>query len=185
MDPSRVLVAFSSRSGSTAGTAELIASVLRSTGLPVDCRPAGEVADLAGYRAVVLGSGVFVRRRASDGGGFLARHALALRSLPVWLFCDGPIGGGGERGDGPFVSPGPAECPAATVARAIGARGVATFGTFGMPDGEDPVASLFPADAGEVRAWAGTIAAALDGAAMPGHRPPHRRRHGHGVAVGR
>jgi menaquinone-dependent protoporphyrinogen oxidase len=184
MDRQRVLVVFSSRSGSTAGTADLIASVLGTAGLAVDCRPAGEVADLAAYRAVVLGSGVFVPRRASDGGGFLARHAVALRSLPVWLFSDGPIGGGRERGDGAAAGSGTAECPAVTVARAIGARGVATFGTLGMPDGDDPVASLLPADAREVRAWARTIAAVLAPTGTLAHRPTHRRPPGHEVAVG-
>jgi menaquinone-dependent protoporphyrinogen oxidase len=183
MDRQRVLVVFSSRSGSTAGTADMIASVLRTAGLTVDCRPAGEVADLAAYRAVVLGSGVFVPRRASDGGGFLARYAVALRSLPVWLFCDGPIGGGRDRGDGP-TGPGTAECSAETVARAIGARGVSVFGTLGMPGGDDPVASLLPADAREVQAWARTIVAGLAPAGTPAHRPTHRRPPGHGVAVG-
>jgi menaquinone-dependent protoporphyrinogen oxidase len=181
MDRQRVLVVFSSRSGSTAGTAGLIASVLRADGLAVDCRPAVEVTDLAAYRAVVLGSGVFVPRRASDGGGFLERHAIVLRSLPVWLFCDGPIGGGRHRGTGP-AGAGTAECPAVTVARAIGARGVAVFGTLGMPEGDDPVASLLPADAREVQAWAGKIAAVLAG--TPAHRPSHRRPPGHGVAIG-
>jgi menaquinone-dependent protoporphyrinogen oxidase len=175
----RVLVAFSSRSGSTAGAAELIASVLCSSGLEVDCRPAGEVADPSAYDALVLGSGVFVPRRASDGGGFLARNAVAVRRLPVWLFCVGPIVGGRMHSDG---APGdePGESPAMTVARAIGARGVATFGTLGMPDGEDPVSAIHPADGREVRAWAASIAAALATGGAPALRPtrgplgPHR-----------
>ena len=183
MDRQRVLVAFSSRSGSTAGTAELIASVLRSAGLVVECRPAGEVADLAAFGAVVLGSGVFVPRRASDGGGFLARHAVALRSRPTWLFCDGPIGGGRERtgADGSET----AECPVIVVGRAIGAYGVAAFGTIGMPVGEDPIAGIHPADAREVRAWAGTIAEALvgEGAAVTGSIGRRPSRHGVPIAT--
>ncbi len=127
MDRQRVLVTFSSRSGSTAGIAELVASVLRSAGLAVDCRSVSEVDDLAAYGALVLGSGVFVPRRASDGGGFLARHAAVLRRLQVWLFCVGPIGHGHGR-DGLEAGAPPAECRAVTVARLIGARGVAVFG---------------------------------------------------------
>jgi menaquinone-dependent protoporphyrinogen oxidase len=182
MESKRVLVAFSSPSGSTACAAELIASVLRSAGLAVDCRPTGEVADLAGYEALVLGSGVFVPRRASDGGGFLERQAAALRVIPVWLFCMGPIGGGGSRADGAAGST-PAEGRAAAVAQAIGARGVATFGTLGMPDGEDPVALLHPADAHEIRAWAATIAEALQARDSPAHRTHHRGHGSHGVSL--
>ena len=44
--------------------------------------------------AVILGSGVFVPGRRSDGGGFLARHEASLAARPVWLFCAGPIGRG-------------------------------------------------------------------------------------------
>jgi len=178
MESQRVLVAFSSRSGSTAEAAELIASSLRAAGLAVDCGPASEVADLAAYDAVVLGSGVFVPSRASDGGGFLARHRIALRSLPVWLFCVGPIGGGHAAGDGTAAAS-PADCPATTVGRAVGARGVATFGTLGMPDGDDPVAAIHPADARDVRSWAQGIADAL----RPTVPPTHRRHRCQGVPL--
>ncbi len=186
MESQHVLVAFSSRSGSTAEAAELIASSLRAAGLRVDCRPASEVADLATYDAVVLGSGVFVPSRASDGGGFIARHRTALRSLPVWLFCVGPIGGGRAGADGAAAST--AECPATTVGQAIGARGAAAFGTQGMPDGDDPVSAIHPADARDVRAWAQGIADALRPAGPapvpPAPVPPaHRRQRCHGVPL--
>ena len=182
MESKRVLVAFSSPSGSTACAAELIASVLRSAGLAVDCRPTGEVADLAGYQALVLGSGVFVPRRASDGGGFLARQRAALRGIPVWLFSMGPIGDGGPRAEGAAGAT-PAEGRAAAVAQAIGARDVATFGTLGMPDGEDPVASLHPADTHEIRAWAAAIAETLKPGDSSAHRPQHRGHGSHGVSL--
>jgi menaquinone-dependent protoporphyrinogen oxidase len=175
MSQQRVLVAFSSRSGSTAGTAEVIAGVLRAAGLVVDCMPAGDVEGLAPYRAIVLGSGVFVPSRASDGGGFLARYAVELATRPVWLFCVGPIGGHVGPGDGPDAVP---ECSAVTVGRAIGARDVGVFGTLGLPAGDDPVAKLVPADEREVRAWASRIAEALGPAV-----PPRRRHRCHRVAV--
>ena len=50
--------------------------------------------DVTPYAAVILGSGMFVPSRRSDGGGFLARHAAVLAARPVWLFCAGPIGRG-------------------------------------------------------------------------------------------
>jgi menaquinone-dependent protoporphyrinogen oxidase len=178
MSPTRVLIAFSSRSGSTAGTAEAIAAVLLSAGFAVDCRPKEEIDDVSPYRAVVLGSGVFVPSRASDGGGFLERHAAMLRSRDVWLYSAGPIGGRAGRGGD---SGSDDELAAVTVAREIGARGVAVFGTLGMPAGDDPVAALLPADRREVRSWAAEIAAVLS---SPTRRPPaYRRRHGHHVAA--
>ncbi len=162
----RVLVAFSSRSGSTAGTAEEIAGILRAQGFVVDCRTQDEVADLAPYRAVILGSGMFVASRASDGGGFIERHAEALRGLDLWLFCSGPIGGRP-------VAPGE-ESHVAAVARAVGARGVATFGAVEAGDGQDPLPSPVPADRRKVRAWAAEIAADLGMA--PGPAPRGRAR---------
>ena len=176
VNPKRVLVAFSSRSGSTAGAAEEIAAVLRSAGLAVDCRPKEEVADVSLYRAVVLGSGMFVASRRSDGGGFLERHAEALRGRDVWLFSAGPIGG--------HASANGEESAVVTVARAIGARGVATFGASGSGDGDgtDPVASLIPADRREIRSWATDIAAHLG---APPTAAARRRQRCHGaVAAG-
>ena len=178
VNPKRVLVAFSSRSGSTAGTAEEIAAVLRSTGFVVDCRPKEEVTDVTPYRAVILGSGMFVASRASDGGGFLERHRAALRGRDIWLFSAGPIGGRPGRGAGGTSG----ESAVVTVARAIGARGVIVFGSLGMPGGSDPVASLVPADRREMRSWAAGIAAELGAPARP-HLTARHRCHG-AVAAG-
>jgi menaquinone-dependent protoporphyrinogen oxidase len=179
MIPKRVLVAYSSRSGSTAGTAEEIADVLGAAGFVVDCRPKEEVADVTGYRAVVLGSGMFVASRASDGGGFLERHVVALRGRDVWLFSTGPIGGragrAGSATDG--------ERAVVTVGRAIGARGVAMFGTRFLADADDALTSLVPTDRREVRTWAAQIAAELGAGDAP---QVSRRHHGcHGLATPR
>ena len=161
MSALRVLVAFASRSGSTAGIAESIARGLTDAGLEVDCRPAGDVADVTSYDAVVLGSGVFLPRRGSDGGGFLVRHGSVLKTRAVWLFCAGPIGRGREGGGAGAAGIG--DCSVAEVARSIGARGCAEFGT-PVPDPDaDPVAELAPVDGASVRAWAREIASDLTG----------------------
>jgi menaquinone-dependent protoporphyrinogen oxidase len=154
----RVLVAFSSPSGSTAGIAEVIAAELLRAGLIVECRQARAVADVGPYEAVVLGSGVFVPSRLSDGGGFLARHAAALAGLPVWLYCAGPIGRG-RCATG--VASAPADCSVMLVAEAVGARGAAVFGPIGLPDDPDPMARLGPIDVVPVRQWAVQIASDL------------------------
>lgn len=159
MSAQRVLVAFASRSGSTAGIAQVIAAVFQSAGLSVDSRPAGDVTDVTPYTAVVLGSGVFLPRRASDGGGFLARHAAALSTRAVWLYCAGPIGRGrAADGDRPDAD---CDCSAAEVARAVGARGSAEFGTPAPASTDDPFDHLAPVDLARVRAWAHEIAAEL------------------------
>lgn len=178
MSDQRVLVAFANQAGSTAGIADEIAAVLTRAGLDVECRLAGDVADVTPYRAVILGSGVFVPRRRSDGGGFLARHETALAGRPVWLFCVGPIGGGrcsidasGSMDDG---------CNVSTVAKASGARGSAMFGSIVMPEGSDPVDRLGTVDHHRVRAWAAEIAADLiaEGRRVAvEHREPRRTIH--------
>jgi menaquinone-dependent protoporphyrinogen oxidase len=151
-----VLVVFAAQSGSTAGIAEAIACELRDAGFAVECRPASEVEDLAPYGALVLGSGVYVRRRASDGGGFLARHAAWVAARPVWLFCSGPIGRGPAHDAGV-----PAECTVMDVARAIGARGAAAFGSPGVPADDGVGVIGRPIDLPRVRSWAHEIAAEL------------------------
>ncbi len=169
VNPKRVLVAFSSRSGSTAGTAEEIAAVLRAAGLSVDCRAKEEVGDVTPYRAVVLGSGMFVASRSSDGGAFLEHNAVALRGCDLWLYSSGPIGGHAMANSDVSA--------VVAVARAVGARGVAAFGVAGEGPGDDPVTSLMPADRREVRAWAARIAADL-GVPVAPVRARRNRCHG-------
>ncbi len=152
MTAKRVLVAYASQAGSTAGIASAIAAELRNAGLTVDCRPASEVRDVTGYAAVVLGSGVFLARRGSDGGGFLSRHAEGLGNRWVWLFAAGPIGRGLTRASTAD------EGAVMDVARRIGARGAATFGALAPNIDGDPLDWLEPVDLTHVRGWARSIA---------------------------
>ncbi len=174
MGDQRVLVAYANQAGSTAGIAGAIASVLLRAGITVDCRVASEVSDVTPYSAVILGSGVFVPTRRSDGGGFLARHAVALASRAVWLYCAGPIG----RGRCPTGSTASAadDCSVTAVAGAVGARGAAVFGPIGLPADSDPLERLGPVNQQRVRAWATEIATEL---LTPAPAPLARRRHLH------
>ena len=151
-----VLVAFATQSGSTAGIAEAIACELRDAGFEVECRPASEVDDLSPYGALVLGSGVYVRSRSADGGGFLTRHAGWAAGRPVWLFCSGPIGRGPAHDAGV-----PVDCTVMDVARAIGARGAAAFGAPGVMSDSGVSVIGRPIDLPRVRSWAHEIAAEL------------------------
>lgn len=176
--PVHVLVAFACQNGSTAGIAETITTELRAAGLAADCRPVAGITDLEPYGAVVLGSGVYLARRQSDGGGFLARHATELADRAVWLFSAGPIGG---RDADETTDQGGDEPAVVRVAEAIGARGVARFGSSRLRvaahDGGLALGDWHDLD--RVRTWARSIAAELRrpgaaGATTGARRPPAR-----------
>ena len=90
----RVLVTYATKHGATAGIAEKIAQVLREAGLAVDLKPAGQVADVTPYQAVVLGSAVYMGRWRKEAAKFLETNEKALAERPVWLFGSGPLGKG-------------------------------------------------------------------------------------------
>ena len=87
-----VLLAYATRYGSTKEVAEAVAKQLRERGLAVDVRPAAEVSTLAGYRAVVLGTALYIGHWLKDTDKFLASHREALAKLPVAVFALGPVG---------------------------------------------------------------------------------------------
>lgn len=86
-----VLVAYSSKYGSTAEIANAIATTLRVAGLEVDVRRAREFRTLEGWLAVVLGSAVYMARWRRDAMRLLRRRR-ELTEREVWLFSSGPVG---------------------------------------------------------------------------------------------
>ncbi len=87
-----ILVAYSSKRGSTAEIAETIAATLRREGLGVCLERAEDVQSLDPYDAVVLGSAVYMKRWRGDARHFLKKHRKGLRQLPLWVFSSGPVG---------------------------------------------------------------------------------------------
>lgn len=87
-----VLVAYSSKRGSTAEIAETVAATLRREGLGVCLEPVEAVRDLDRFDAVVLGSAVYMKRWRGDAKHFLKKHRKALRQKPFWVFSSGPVG---------------------------------------------------------------------------------------------
>ncbi len=87
-----VLVAYSSKRGSTAEIAETLAATLRREGLGVCLEPAEGVRSLEPYEAVVLGSAVYMKRWRGEAKHFLKKHRKALRQMPFWVFSSGPVG---------------------------------------------------------------------------------------------
>jgi menaquinone-dependent protoporphyrinogen oxidase len=91
---SQVLVTYGTKHGATAEIAEKIGQTLRQAGLHTDVLPTDRVSNLRSYKAVVLGSAVYVglwRRKAAK---FLKGNEKTLSELPVWLFSSGPTGEG-------------------------------------------------------------------------------------------
>ncbi len=87
-----VLVSAASKHGSTAEIARVIGRILEDHGVPVDLRPAENVASVTGYEAVVLGSGVYAGHWLDAAKRVVQNQAGALRDRPVWLFSSGPVG---------------------------------------------------------------------------------------------
>ena len=90
----QVLVAYASKYGATAEIAERIGQVLRQAGLSVDVLPAERVSNVQGYKAVVLGSAVYIGQWRKQAAAFLKANEKALAERPVWLFSSGPTGEG-------------------------------------------------------------------------------------------
>jgi menaquinone-dependent protoporphyrinogen oxidase len=117
-----VLVAYATKMGGTAGIAEIVARELRDHGMAVDVRPVADVHDLGGYRIVVLGSALYMRRWRPEAVRFLRRHSGPLCAVAVWLFQSGPCGPDAAHPDQP--EPG----NVARLRAAIGADPPITFG---------------------------------------------------------
>jgi menaquinone-dependent protoporphyrinogen oxidase len=89
-----VLVAYASKHGMTAEIAAKIVETLRQCGLQADVMPVKNVRDLATYKAVVLGSAVYIAMWRKEMVKFLQENEVALSQRPLWVFSSGPLGEG-------------------------------------------------------------------------------------------
>jgi menaquinone-dependent protoporphyrinogen oxidase len=155
--------------GSTAGIADEVADRLRAAGLDVERLRVEEVRSVGSYRAVVLGSAVYMNRWRQEALTFLRRFDDELADRPVWLFQSGPLDGSAERVDIPL--------PKRVQAHAdrIGIHGHATFGGRIDPEHAEGFVVKRMVEAGlgkdfrdfdHIHAWADAIATEL-GACAP------------------
>lgn len=161
-----VLVAYSSKRGSTAEIAETLAATLRRRGLGVCLERAEDVRSIERYDAVVLGSAVYMKRWRGDAKHFLKKHRRALRQMPFWVFSSGPVGD--PANDNPDWMEPP---KLAEKVEELGGRGHVVFGgrVPAEPRGmmEKAMAEGIPEqfrdrrDWNEIRAWAQQIAQQL------------------------
>ena len=67
---------------------------MSQAGLQTDVLPADRAGDLSPYKAVVLGSAVYIGQWQKKAATFLRANEKALAQRPVWLFSSGPTGEG-------------------------------------------------------------------------------------------
>ncbi|MGN6473459.1 MAG: flavodoxin domain-containing protein [Mycobacteriales bacterium] len=157
----RVLVAYGSTRGGTAGLAHLVADALTGHHLRTEVRRAGDVKNVSEYDAVIVGGALYTNRWHPEAVGFVTRHRNELRDLPVWFFSSGPLDDSARSG---ALAPVP---QVNALAREIEIRGHMTFG--GLLDKRPSgVMGLFAwgpegdfRDRGQVAAWVERIADVL------------------------
>ncbi len=169
----RVLVAYATKKGSTAGIAQAIGEELNGMGLQAEVHAVKEVRDVTPYDAVLLGSAIYIFRWRRAALRFGRRHADELRRRPLWLFDSGPLDTSADEGKTVPVK------AAAELARNLGARGHVTFGgkLMSADAGRITQRMMESGEAGRygdfrnfdrIRVWARGVAAELQGALPAG-----------------
>jgi menaquinone-dependent protoporphyrinogen oxidase len=90
----RILVAYASPRGSTAGIAQAIGKEMQSAGYSVDVVELKAVFSLEGYQAVVIGGPIYMGKIVGDVGKFVGKFRETLMKMPVAAFTVGmaPVG---------------------------------------------------------------------------------------------
>jgi menaquinone-dependent protoporphyrinogen oxidase len=96
-----VLVAAASKHGATGEIAARIGACLAERGIDVEVKDLQQVADVSGYDAFVIGSGIYLGKWLKEARRFLDAHADDLAQRPTWLFASGSIVGDPPVGDDP------------------------------------------------------------------------------------
>jgi menaquinone-dependent protoporphyrinogen oxidase len=89
-----ILVAYASKYGATREIAEAIAGTLSKNEIPADLRSVDSVDGVQEYKAVILGSAIYIGKWPKSAVSFLKKNQENLIGLPVWLFSSGPSGEG-------------------------------------------------------------------------------------------
>ena len=95
----RILIATASRHGSTRELGHWLGSAIAERldgamdSVTVEVLDAADVDGIAGYDAVIIGSGVYMGRWLREARSLVKRERVKLETRPVWLWG----GGGGQR----------------------------------------------------------------------------------------
>jgi len=165
----RVLVTYGSERGGTEGLARMVTDGLCEKGLAVDLLPPDRVRGLDGYDAVIVGGALYANRWHKDSRRFVKRHTKELKQRRVYFFASGPLDDSATRTDIPPVK------GVKALMQRVGTRNHVTFGGRLAPDAKGVVAGAMAKkhagdwrDAGQVRAWAGSVAAQLQAGVRQG-----------------
>lgn len=90
----KILVAYASKYGATKQIAEKIGEVLQQAGLQAEVAAVDGKRDLNPYRAVILGSALYVGKWRKEAVQFMQANEKGLAERPLWLFSSGPTGKG-------------------------------------------------------------------------------------------
>lgn len=82
----RVLVAYATKSGSTAPVAEMIGKSLADKGVTVDVRPIKAINTVEGYQAVIVGSGARIGKWLPEAVEFVKQNQTQLNRVPTAFF---------------------------------------------------------------------------------------------------
>jgi menaquinone-dependent protoporphyrinogen oxidase len=155
----RVLVVYASKMGGTEGIAQQVRDVFAERGIAAEIAAVANTGSLAGYDAVIIGSGLYAAHWRRPARRFVRRHVEALQAVPVWFFSRGPLDRSATEDDIPPVS------QVGSLMQCVGARGHATFGGRLAPDTQGFPATAMAKkssgdwrDARQIRNWANQIA---------------------------
>jgi menaquinone-dependent protoporphyrinogen oxidase len=171
----KVLVAYGTKHGSTREVAEAVAERLREHGLAVDTRAADRVDSVAPYDAVVIGGAVYMGRWHPAAAGFLQRHRKGLEKLPVAVFGMGPrtMEESAVKETQGQLDKALEKVPEVRPATVAVFGGVVDPKSLRFPFNRMPASDA--RDWASIRAWAGSVAEALDyGKAAPEARDDRR-----------
>lgn len=88
--PASILIAYASRSGSTAEVAQAIGATMDESGLAVKVLPISAVDSLEGYSALVLGAPLYCGMLPREFHKFVNRNREPLARMRPWCFILGP-----------------------------------------------------------------------------------------------
>ena len=95
-----ILIAYVTRSGSTAEVAGALGASLREAGVVVEVKPLTDVVSIPEGTSVILGAALYMGGFPKVFHGFLTRHRNVLAALRPWVFVLGPTENKAEHFEG-------------------------------------------------------------------------------------
>jgi len=164
-----VLVTFASRHGSTREIAVTIAEELRAAHIAAELEEAHDVGSVAGYDAVVLGSGIYAGNWLPDAKAFVENNRAELLKRPLWVFSSGPLGTGDPK---PHDDPERLVAPLGSIHPRDHRIFVGKLDPAHLSFGEKVIAKAVRAPVGDFRDWTSIRAWAREIAAEVRSLPP-------------